>query len=107
MDKDPQTTTNCKEQPDEERQNRRQFFNGLGKWSLAIIAAVVGLREGVQDPSRFGPGPEAAGDPRKQIVKKTHTDHAPQPHVNLHQHHAFHCNGPFRDPGCKGGGRIM
>ena len=49
MDNDPQTTSGPKEQPEEERQNRRQFFNGLGKWSLAIIAAVTALREGVHD----------------------------------------------------------
>ena len=48
MDSDCETTTGCKEQPVEERQNRRQFFNGLGKWSLAIIAAVSALRGGVQ-----------------------------------------------------------
>ena len=59
MDKHSQTTTGCKGQPEEERQNRRQFFNGLGKWSLAIIAAVTALREGVHDlqsavGSRFG-----------------------------------------------------
>jgi hypothetical protein len=35
MDDDTQTPTNCEEKPEEERQNRRQFFNGLGKWSLA------------------------------------------------------------------------
>ena len=49
MDNDPQTTSGPQEQPDQERQNRRQFFNGLGKWSLAIIAAVTALREGVHD----------------------------------------------------------
>jgi hypothetical protein len=43
MDDDPQTTTGCEVQPQEERQDRRQFFNGLGKWSLAIIAAVSSL----------------------------------------------------------------
>ena len=46
MDNDPQTTSNCKGEPEEERQNRRQFFNGLGKWSLAIIAAIAALRDG-------------------------------------------------------------
>jgi len=68
MENDPQVTTDCQEQPDEERQNRRQFFNGLGKWSLAIVAAVAALREGVHDMqnaigSRFGTNKDAAGDP--------------------------------------------
>ena len=44
MDNDSPTTPACKGQPEEDRQNRRQFFNGLGKWSLAIIAAVTALR---------------------------------------------------------------
>ena len=49
MDNDSPTTPGCKGQPEEERQNRRQFFNGLGKWSLAIIAAVTALRGGLHD----------------------------------------------------------
>ena len=99
MDNDPQTTTGCKEEAEEERQNRRQFFNGLGKWSLAIIAAVVGLREGVQDPSRFGTGPEAAGDPRKQIAKKTHVDQAPQPHMRPPSAPCISLQRTFQRPG--------
>jgi hypothetical protein len=96
MDNDPQRTSGPQEQPEEDRQNRRQFFNGLGKWSFAIIAAVTALREGVHDlqsaiDSRFGTGPEAAGDPRQQIAKKKvphnngyHGD-APQ-HVDWNNH---------------------
>ena len=66
MDNDPQTTSGPQEQPDEARQNRRQFFNGLGKWSLAIIAAVAALREGVHDlqsaiGSRFETGSDGRG----------------------------------------------
>jgi hypothetical protein len=30
-------------------QNRRQFLNGLGKWSLAVIAAATALRDGLDD----------------------------------------------------------
>ena len=68
MDNDSKTTTGCEGQSDEERQNRRQFFNGLGKWSLAIVAAVAALRDGLHDlrggiGSRFGAGPVAAGNP--------------------------------------------
>jgi hypothetical protein len=86
MDSDPQTTSGPQEQPDEERQNRRQFFNGLGKWSLAIIAAVTALREGVHDlqsaiSSRFEPGSGGAGDPRQRIAK-TKKPHGDQPHID-------------------------
>jgi hypothetical protein len=70
MDNDSKETTNCKVEQAEERQNRRQFFNGLGKWSLAIVAAVAALRDGLHDTqnaigSRFGAGLEAAGNPRQ------------------------------------------
>jgi hypothetical protein len=75
MDNDPETITSCKGEQEEERQNRRQFFNGLGKWSLAIIAAVTALRDGLHDlesgiGSRFGTGSEGAGDLHQQIAKK-------------------------------------
>jgi hypothetical protein len=86
MDNDRQTTIGCKGQPEEERQNRRQFFNGLGKWSLAIIAAVTALREGVYDlqsaiGSRFETGSGGAGEPRQQIAKKK-GPHGDQPHID-------------------------
>ena len=86
MDNDPQTTSGPQEQPDQERQNRRQFFNGLGKWSLAIIAAVTALREGVHDlqsaiGSRFETGSAGAGDPRQRIAKKK-GPHGDQPHID-------------------------
>jgi hypothetical protein len=29
---------------EEDRQNRREFFNGLGKWSMAVVAAISFLR---------------------------------------------------------------
>jgi hypothetical protein len=86
MDKHSQTTSGCNGQPEEERQNRRQFFNGLGKWSLAIIAAVTALREGMHDlqsaiGSRFETGPGGAGEPRQQIAKKK-KPHGDQPHID-------------------------
>jgi hypothetical protein len=86
MDNDCQTTPVCKEQPEEERQNRRQFFNGLGKWSLAIIAAVTALREGVHDlqsaiGSRFETGSGGVGEPLQQIAKKKRP-HGDQPHID-------------------------
>jgi hypothetical protein len=86
MDNDSPTTPGCKGQPEEERQNRRQFFNGLGKWSLAIIAAVTALREGVQDlqsaiGSRLETGSGGPGEPRQQIAKKK-GPHGDQPHID-------------------------
>jgi hypothetical protein len=86
MDKDPQTTSGRQEQPDQERQNRRQFFNGLGKWSLAIIAAVAALRDGLHDlqssiGSRFETGLDGASDPRQRIAKKKRP-HGDQPHID-------------------------
>jgi hypothetical protein len=85
MDNDCQTTPGCNGQPEEERQNRRQFFNGLGKWSLAIIAAVTALREGVHDlqsaiGSRFQTGSAGAGESRRQIAKKK-GPHGDQPYL--------------------------
>jgi hypothetical protein len=92
MDNDPQTTSGPQEQPDQERQNRRQFFNGLGKWSLAIIAAVTALREGLNDVqraigSRFETPSAAADDRRQRTAKKK------VPHLNGaggHKDHADH-----------------
>jgi len=86
MDNDPQTTSGPQEQPDQERQNRRQFFNGLGKWSLAIIAAVTALRESVHDlqsaiGSRFEMGSDGASNSRQQIAKKK-KPHGDQPHID-------------------------
>jgi hypothetical protein len=107
MDNDPQTTSSPQEQPDQERQNRRQFFNGLGKWSLAIVAAVAALREGADDVrdvigSRFGTDSDAAGDPRQQIAKHGNSYlRLPAGHDNLHTNHANHANGPFIDTGWK------
>jgi hypothetical protein len=106
MDDDPQTTSNCNREPDEERQNRRQFFNGLGKWSLAIVAAVAALRDGLDDVqaelgSRFGTGSDPAGDFRKQIARHGDKGHGnlKAGHTDIHFNHANHGNGPFRDPG--------
>ena len=86
MDNDSPTTPACKGQLEEDRQNRRQFFNGLGKWSLAIIAAVTALRGGVQGlqsaiGSRFETGSGGAGEPRQQIAKKK-KPHGDQPHID-------------------------
>jgi hypothetical protein len=86
MDEHCQTTTGCKGQPEEERQNRRQFFNGLGKWSVAIIAAITALRESVHDlqsaiGSRLDAPTAGRGEPRQQIAKKK-KPHSDQPHID-------------------------
>jgi hypothetical protein len=106
MGKDPQTMTDCREKPEQERQNRRQFFNGLGKWSLAVIAAVAALRDGADEIRdsigfRFGDGSEAAGGPRQRIARHGDVSHGNlrAGHTNVHFNHANHGNGPFRDPG--------
>ncbi len=77
MDEDCQTGTDLKERADEESQNRRQFFNGLGKWSLAIIAAVTALRGGVHDlesaiGSRFETGSGGGANLANKSQRKNH-----------------------------------
>jgi len=100
MDEDCQTTTCLKERGGEERQNRRQFFNGLGKWSLAIIAAVTALRDGVHGlqsaiGSRFEADSKGASDLRQQIAKKK-KPHGDQPHIDqphydyVHDHRDYY-----------------
>jgi hypothetical protein len=44
-----------------DRQNRREFFNGLGKWSMVVVAAISYLRGSVtaaQALHEETPGPE-------------------------------------------------
>ena len=78
MDKETKTQPNAEEKPGPDR-NRRQFFNSLGKWSLAVVAAVAGLREKLYSSdveNRVGPLPDARfGDrePRQQIASKKST----------------------------------
>jgi hypothetical protein len=108
MDNDPETTTNFEEQPEQERQNRRQFFNGLGKWSLAIIAAVSSLTGSgtrAQANREEAPKPEPEpqrpawtvqddSNPRQRMAgyfkarhsdtHSNHTDHYNYPHLNSH-----------------------
>ena len=42
IDESKSTTTQADCEGD--RQNRREFFNGLGKWSMIVVAAVSFLR---------------------------------------------------------------
>jgi hypothetical protein len=88
MDNDIQKPTNCEGQPEQEHLDRRQFFNGLGKWSLAVIAAATALREGLDNirggsASEFETPLESGGDRPQLIARKKpkkpkgpHTDRA-------------------------------
>jgi hypothetical protein len=107
MDNDPQTTSGRQEQPDQERQNRRQFFNGLGKWSLAIIAAVTALRDGVDDVrddigARFGAPSTGAGDPLQQVARHGNSPHQ-NDHINVHTDYTRTCVPGTQD--CVGAAR--
>jgi hypothetical protein len=51
---------------EEDRQNRREFFNGLGKWSMIVVAAVSFLRGSTADAQaghKEAPRPES--DPER------------------------------------------
>ncbi len=86
MDNDFQTSKAPDEQLEEKRQTRRQFFNGLGKWSLAVIAAVTTLRDGSHEAqsvigSRFeAPSDERSNGPLQLARKKR--PHGDQPHLD-------------------------
>jgi hypothetical protein len=66
--------------PVEDRQNRREFFNGLGKWSMIVISAVSFLRgsatqvqagrEGTQRPEWQPPETGV-----QRFAKKKHRQH--------------------------------
>jgi hypothetical protein len=63
-----------------DQQNRREFFNGLGKWSMVIVAAVSFLRgsvtrlhaarEGTPRPEWESPDPAS-----RRFAKKKHRQH--------------------------------
>jgi len=109
MENDESKTTGCKNQPVEQRQNRRQFFNGFGKWSLAIIAAVSALGDsgaGVQasreDASRPEPEPQrpawAVGDdhdPRQRMASyfRRRDPNYKVGYAKLHGDHTRHYDG--------------
>ncbi len=42
--------------PADDQQNRREFFNGLGKWSMIVVAAVSFLRGSVTQIHAGGEG---------------------------------------------------
>jgi len=49
-----------------DRQNRREFFNGLGKWSMAVVAAISYLRGSVTAAqARHEETPATAPEPER------------------------------------------
>lgn len=117
MENDTQTSTRSERQPELDRLDRRQFLNGLGKWSLAVIAAVTALRDAPHEVhnglgSRFD-GPSAGrGDPRQLIAKKKRP-HGDQPHIDeKHNNHVdphqdyYRREAPKGEPKGTGGGVI-
>jgi hypothetical protein len=83
MNENPQATT-ALEKKDE--LDRRQFLNGLGKWSLAVIAAVTSLRDGFRDePGSVGPrfdSPTTGQSDRLRQIAKKKRPHGDQPHID-------------------------
>ncbi len=53
-----------------ERQNRREFFNGLGKWSMIVVAAVSFLRGSI---TRALAGHEEAPMPEQEAQRPAWT----------------------------------
>jgi hypothetical protein len=106
MDRDPQTTTAPKGQQEEERQNRRQFFNGLGKWSLAIIAAVSSLaRSGTRAQASLEDTPKAEPKPQRpawtvedeSLPRQRMAGYFKARHVDTHRDQILHTNRPHEN----------
>jgi hypothetical protein len=104
MDDDPKTKSDCKEQPDEACQDRRQFFNGLGKWSLAVVAAVSSLAGyGTRAATSIEAAPKPEPEPDAQRPAWTALDDRnprrrmagvfrPRPHGNHNKGYSDHLN---------------
>lgn len=56
-------------------QNRREFFNGLGKWSMIVVAAVSFLG-GTQEAQARKPKPHARHDNEVFWTNSPHTNYA-------------------------------
>jgi hypothetical protein len=70
---------------EEERLNRRQFFNGLGKWSLVVVASITGLRNGLDtDRNEIESRLEAPFSTRNTVRRQTarKKPHQDQPHID-------------------------
>jgi hypothetical protein len=73
-----------------DQQNRREFFNGLGKWSMIVVAAVSFLRGSVTQVHAGSEGTRRPEwEPREtafqRLAKKPHHQHVdiPPGHVNF------------------------
>ena len=87
MDEDSQIIKDYEDQPEGGDLGRRQFLNGLGKWSVAIVAAVAALREGPDQmetggSSQSGTSSGLETDRPQRIAKrpKKHTDQGGGPY---------------------------
>jgi|GEM_PF-5704844 hypothetical protein len=82
MDDDSQIMKDAKDQPEEGGLGRRQFLNGLGKWSVAIVAAVAALREGPDQMETGGSSQSGTssglGTARPQRIAKRPKKHTDQ-----------------------------
>jgi len=77
-------------------QNRREFFNGLGKWSMIVVATVSALRGSF---NRILAGREATGRAEREPLENAFQRLAkkPKPH---HQHVDIgtgHFDSPHQD----------
>jgi hypothetical protein len=87
MDDDSRIMKDAKDQPEEGGLGRRQFLNGLGKWSVAIVAAVAALRNGADQmqsggSSQSGTSSGLGTERPQRIAKKPkkHTDQGSGPY---------------------------
>ena len=67
-----------------DQQNRREFFNGLGKWSMIVIAATSFLRGSVTQSNAASEGTgrpewEPRGTGFQRVVKGKHHQHVDIP----------------------------
>ena len=82
--------------PADDQQNRREFFNGLGKWSMIVIAATSFLRGSATRVHAAREGTERPEwEPREtasqRLAKK------PQPHHQHVDNTGGHYNSPHGD----------
>lgn len=92
-----------------DRQSRREFFNGLGKWSMIVIAAVSSLRGSIsQDYS----SPEETSRPEwarpetpAQRLARKHRQHVDQEpgHINFPHGDVAHVDTKIQQRGGSGG----
>jgi hypothetical protein len=93
---------------EEDRQNRREFFNGLGKWSMIVVAAVSFLRGSTADAQtghKEDPPPEidperpawsASDDGNQRMKMAGYFKARPRPpHENHSDYYRHYIRGPI------------